>query len=102
MSSPSSPAVSEPGPTSIHFNGDGQAETPPNPAISPPLNPLSAPYSPNGRATPTALAATFQALSVSPQPAEPDAQILEALRSAKDRLFVLKLGEAMEALINDQ
>lgn len=33
-----------------------------------------------------------------PEP-EADAQILEALRSAKDRLFVLKLGESMESLI---
>ncbi|KAI0676057.1 hypothetical protein C8Q78DRAFT_1007900 [Trametes maxima] len=33
--------------------------------------------------------------------AEPDAQILEALRS-KDRIYVLKLGEQMEALIKDR
>ncbi|KAH9857362.1 hypothetical protein C2E23DRAFT_807666 [Lenzites betulinus] len=32
---------------------------------------------------------------------EPDAQILEALRS-KDRIYVLKLGEQMEALIKDR
>lgn len=32
---------------------------------------------------------------------EVDEQILEALRS-KDRLFVLKLGESMEALIREQ
>lgn len=32
---------------------------------------------------------------------EPDAQIIEALRS-KDRLYVLKLGEQMETLIQDQ
>ena len=31
--------------------------------------------------------------------AEVDPQILEALRSSKDRLYVLKLGEQMEALI---
>ncbi|KAJ8521235.1 hypothetical protein ONZ45_g2045 [Pleurotus djamor] len=35
------------------------------------------------------------------QPNEPDAQILEALKS-KDRLYVLKLGELMEGLINDR
>lgn len=34
-------------------------------------------------------------------PAEPDAQILEALRS-KDRLWVLKLGEMMETLVNER
>lgn len=34
-------------------------------------------------------------------PAEPDMQILEALRS-KDRLWVLKLGESMETLINER
>ena len=34
-------------------------------------------------------------------PAEPDPQILEALRS-KDRLWVLKLGEMMEALIHER
>ncbi len=33
--------------------------------------------------------------------AEPDAQILEALRG-KDRIYVLKLGEQMEALIKDR
>ncbi|GJE90938.1 hypothetical protein PsYK624_070850 [Phanerochaete sordida] len=33
-------------------------------------------------------------------PSEPDVQILEALRS-KDRLWVLKLGESMETLINE-
>jgi len=32
--------------------------------------------------------------------ADVDAQILEALRS-KDRLYVLKLGEMMEGLINE-
>lgn len=32
---------------------------------------------------------------------EPDAQIIEALRS-KDRIFVLKLGEQMEALIKER
>lgn len=32
---------------------------------------------------------------------EPDAQILEALRG-KDRIYVLKLGEQMEALIKDR
>lgn len=32
---------------------------------------------------------------------EADAQILEALKS-KDRLFVLKLGEQMEALIRER
>ncbi|OBZ73743.1 hypothetical protein A0H81_06143 [Grifola frondosa] len=32
---------------------------------------------------------------------EPDPQILEALRS-KDRIYVLKLGESMESLINDR
>lgn len=36
-----------------------------------------------------------------PEP-EPDAQILEALRSPKDRLFVLKLGENMESLIQER
>ncbi|KAF8576481.1 hypothetical protein K439DRAFT_1640488 [Ramaria rubella] len=36
-----------------------------------------------------------------PEP-EADAQILEALRSPKDRLFVLKLGESMESLIQDR
>ncbi|KAI0766634.1 hypothetical protein BD413DRAFT_569195 [Trametes elegans] len=35
------------------------------------------------------------------QDAEPDAQIVEALRS-KDRIYVLKLGEQMEALIKDR
>lgn len=34
-------------------------------------------------------------------PTEPDVQILEALRS-KDRLWVLKLGESMETLINER
>lgn len=34
-------------------------------------------------------------------PTEPDVQLLEALRS-KDRLWVLKLGESMEALINER
>ncbi|OSX64235.1 hypothetical protein POSPLADRAFT_1073817 [Postia placenta MAD-698-R-SB12] len=34
-------------------------------------------------------------------PPEPDAQITEALRS-KDRLYVLKLGELMESLINER
>ncbi|KAI0330914.1 hypothetical protein GY45DRAFT_1323046 [Cubamyces sp. BRFM 1775] len=34
--------------------------------------------------------------------AEPDPQILEALRSSKDRIYVLKLGEQMEALIKDR
>jgi hypothetical protein len=33
---------------------------------------------------------------------EADAQILEALRSPKDRLFVLKLGENMESLIQER
>jgi hypothetical protein len=33
-------------------------------------------------------------------PADVDPQILEALRS-KDRLYVLKLGELMEGLINE-
>ncbi|KAI8996516.1 hypothetical protein BD414DRAFT_455322 [Trametes punicea] len=33
---------------------------------------------------------------------EPDEQILEALRSSKDRIYVLKLGEQMEALIKDR
>jgi hypothetical protein len=36
-----------------------------------------------------------------PEP-EADAQILEALRSPKDRLFVLKLGESMESLIQER
>ncbi|KAF8523608.1 hypothetical protein JB92DRAFT_2883286 [Gautieria morchelliformis] len=36
-----------------------------------------------------------------PEP-EADAQILEALRSPKDRLFVLKLGENMESLIQER
>ena len=35
------------------------------------------------------------------QTPEADAQIIEALRS-KDRLFVLKLGEQMEALIRER
>jgi hypothetical protein len=35
------------------------------------------------------------------QTPEVDPQILEALRS-KDRLYVLKLGEAMESLINER
>jgi hypothetical protein len=39
--------------------------------------------------------------SGSTSPIEPDVQILEALRS-KDRLWVLKLGEMMEALINER
>lgn len=39
--------------------------------------------------------------SGSASPAEPDVQILEALRS-KDRLWVLKLGEMMETLINER
>ena len=34
-------------------------------------------------------------------PLEPDVQIIEALRS-KDRLWVLKLGEVMETLINER
>lgn len=33
---------------------------------------------------------------------EVDPQILEALRSNKDRLYVLKLGEQMEALIQER
>ena len=51
---------------------------------------------------------TQDRLDSPPQPLEPepepeaDAQILEALRSAKDRLFVLKLGESMEALIQER
>ncbi|GJJ11404.1 hypothetical protein Clacol_005637 [Clathrus columnatus] len=36
-----------------------------------------------------------------PEP-EADEQILEALRSPKDRLFVLRLGESMESLIQDR
>ncbi len=31
-----------------------------------------------------------------------DPQILEALKSGKDRIFVLKLGEQMEALIQER
>jgi hypothetical protein len=42
-----------------------------------------------------------QLLESEPEP-EADAQILEALRSAKDRLFVLKLGENMESLIQER
>jgi hypothetical protein len=36
-----------------------------------------------------------------PQQQDVDPQILEAL-SSKDRIYVLKLGELMEALINDR
>ncbi|EJD41184.1 hypothetical protein AURDEDRAFT_169773 [Auricularia subglabra TFB-10046 SS5] len=53
------------------------------------LNPLSASFVPTGILAP----------DTSP---EADAQILEALKSTKDRIFVLKLGESFEGLISDR
>ncbi|TFK86752.1 hypothetical protein K466DRAFT_492208 [Polyporus arcularius HHB13444] len=73
-------------------------------AASPSFNPSSSSSSLNTKleASPGAL----HAMEASPTASmlsdvEPDAQILEALRS-KDRIYVLKLGEQMEALIKER
>lgn len=61
--------------------------------------PLSAPHS---LAT---MASTSSVLPIASQPPneddiDVDASIVEALKSSKDRLYVLKLGETMESLIS--
>ena len=48
---------------------------------------------------PTAAVNEEPAASASNELENVDPQILEALKSQKDRLYVLKLGETMEALI---
>jgi hypothetical protein len=40
--------------------------------------------------------------SVEDDPDAPDSAIIDALKNAKERLFVLKLGEQMEFLIQDR
>ncbi|EKM50016.1 uncharacterized protein PHACADRAFT_264500 [Phanerochaete carnosa HHB-10118-sp] len=52
-------------------------------------------------ALPSTVSGIMEGSSGTASPAEPDVQILEALRS-KDRLWVLKLGESMETLINER
>ncbi|KAI0717979.1 hypothetical protein C8T65DRAFT_706941 [Cerioporus squamosus] len=73
-------------------------------AASPSYNPSSSSSSLNTKleASPGAPLATEASPTASMlADAEPDAQILEALRS-KDRIYVLKLGELMEALIKER
>ncbi|KZW01221.1 hypothetical protein EXIGLDRAFT_88508 [Exidia glandulosa HHB12029] len=67
-----------------------------SPSSSTKLNPLSAPYIPTG------ILASPPPASMDDAEPEADAQILEALRSAKDRIYVLKLGENFEGLIGDR
>ncbi len=73
-------------------------------AASPSFNPSSSSSSLNTK--PEASPGALHAMEASPTASmlsdvEPDAQILEALRS-KDRIYVLKLGEQMEALIKER
>ncbi|KAJ6620598.1 hypothetical protein B0H10DRAFT_2215867 [Mycena sp. CBHHK59/15] len=63
----------------------------------PPVTIMSPPPSSSSNSSVTSLLPVPDA----PQQAEIDPQILEALAS-KDRIYVLKLGELMEALINDR
>ncbi|KAF7310008.1 ATP-dependent DNA helicase PIF1 [Mycena indigotica] len=64
---------------------------------SPPVTIMSAPPSSSSNSSVTSLAA----LTDSVPTADVDPQILEAL-TGKDRIYVLKLGESMENLINDR
>jgi len=63
--------------------------------------PLSAPTSLETSST-QGLSASQHATNNQPEPAalDVDASIVEALKSSKDRLYVLKLGETMETLIS--
>ena len=45
---------------------------------------------------------TLSSMYVEDDPDAPDSAIIDALKSAKERLFVLKLGEQMESLILDR
>lgn len=52
--------------------------------------------------SPPSLSFTNSAEGDAATQSEVDPQILEALRSAKDRIYVLKLGEQMESLITER
>lgn len=76
----------------------------PNPVDRPPGSmPASTVQSSSGALSPS----SSRTLNVTPvvgagaEP-EPDPAILEALRSAKERLYILKLADAMETLIHDR
>ncbi|KAJ2965604.1 hypothetical protein NUW54_g14063 [Trametes sanguinea] len=75
-----------------------------SPSSSSSPSPNAAPDASSPAARPDAPATSSGGSNVAtgaPLDPEPDEQILEALRSSKDRIYVLKLGEQMEALIKD-
>ena len=107
----SSSLAASPSPRATPALPPSQSAPPPSSSQSAkPLNPVAAPFSPSGAmlgvASSSAAAASAGSSSVAVvEPGEepdPDAQMLEALRGTKDRIFVLKLGEAIEALIADR
>ncbi|KAI9063998.1 hypothetical protein FKP32DRAFT_1591411 [Trametes sanguinea] len=76
-----------------------------SPSSSSSPSPNAAPDASSPAAKPDAPTTSSEGSNVAtgaPLDPEPDEQILEALRSSKDRIYVLKLGEQMEALIKDR
>lgn len=97
-------------PSIISRNGEGAKS---DPSLNPPRIITStvangvpfdktAPHTDTPSHVDPSLVGTSSSVNAEDDPDAPDSAIIDALKSAKERLFVLKLGEQMESLIQDR